>query len=152
TTHYIREDAQGSVAGIENSDGTSDVKESFTPFGLRRNCCSGSGPPTSGMLGRINSVTRRGYTGQFSLGAMGLNDMNGRIQDAVTGRFLSADPSIPNPASTQDYNRYSYVDNSPITYADPSGFGRIDCPSDVGNTEGEQAPCTVFVDATLYGY
>jgi YD repeat-containing protein len=54
-TRYIREDLQGSIAGIENSSGTdaaslSLVKESFAAFGLRRNCCTGSGPPTSGML------------------------------------------------------------------------------------------------------
>jgi RHS repeat-associated protein len=122
TTHYVREDAQGSIAGIENSDGSSLVKESFTAFGLRRNCCTGSGPPTSGMLARINSVTRQGYTGQTALGSMGLNDMNGRIQDAVTGRFLSADPYVPDPSATQSYNRYSYVMNNPLTFVDPSGF------------------------------
>jgi len=53
---------------------------------------------------------------------MGLNDMNGRIQDAVTGRFLSADPTIPDPTLPQDYNRYSYVRNNPLTFTDPTGF------------------------------
>src|SRR6185437_246123 len=116
TTHYIREDLQGSIAGIENSTGTnlSFVKESFTAFGLRRNCCTGSGPPTSGMLARINSVTRQGYTGHTALGNMGLNDMNGRVQDAVTGRFLSADPYVSDATLTQSYNRYSYVMNNPL--------------------------------------
>jgi hypothetical protein len=53
---------------------------------------------------------------------MGLNDMNGRIQDAVTGRFLSADPTIPDRTNTQDFNRYSYVRNNPLSYIDPTGF------------------------------
>jgi hypothetical protein len=53
---------------------------------------------------------------------MGLNHMNGRIEDAVTGRFLSPDPTVPDPNNTQSYNRYSYVVNNPLTLTDPSGF------------------------------
>jgi hypothetical protein len=53
---------------------------------------------------------------------MGLNHMNGRVQDAITGRFLSADPYIPEPGNTQGYNRYSYVMNNPMSWVDPSGF------------------------------
>jgi hypothetical protein len=40
----------------------------------------------------------------------------------VLGRFISADPFVPDPLSTQSYNRYSYVENNPLTYTDPSGF------------------------------
>lgn len=53
---------------------------------------------------------------------MGLNYMVGRVQDAVTGRWLSADPYIPDVMAPQSYNRYSYVDNNPVTYIDPTGF------------------------------
>lgn len=53
---------------------------------------------------------------------MGLNHMNGRVQDAVTGVFLSPDPVIGKPYFTPEYNRYSYVDNNPVTMVDPSGF------------------------------
>jgi hypothetical protein len=48
--------------------------------------------------------------------------MNGRVQDAITGRFLSADPYITEPGNTQNYNRYSYVYNNPMSYTDSSGF------------------------------
>ncbi len=47
---------------------------------------------------------------------------NGRIYDPVLGRFLSADPFVPNPSNLQDYNRYSYVRNNPLRFVDPSGF------------------------------
>jgi RHS repeat-associated protein len=56
------------------------------------------------------------------LGALGLNHMNGRVQDAVSGRFLSADPHVFQPLDSQGYNRYSYVFNNPLTFIDPSGF------------------------------
>jgi RHS repeat-associated protein len=101
------------------------VKESFTAFGNRRNQCTWDGPPTNGTLTKINSATRRGFTWQTALGNMGLNDMNGRIQDAITGRFLSADPYIPDPDNTQSFNRYSYALNNPVSYTDPSGFAQV---------------------------
>jgi hypothetical protein len=86
TLRYTREDHQGSISSITNSDGSSYVKESFTAFGARRNSCTWSGPLTQGSKDKINAVSRRGYTWHTALGDMGLNDMNGRIQDAVTGR------------------------------------------------------------------
>ena len=48
--------------------------------------------------------------------------MNGRVYDPELGRFLSADPHIQNPYSSQSYNRYSYVQNNPLKYTDPSGY------------------------------
>jgi hypothetical protein len=59
---------------------------------------------------------------------MGLNHMHGRVQDAITGRFLSADPNIPDPTTAQSYNRYSYVTNNPLSFTDPSGFAGICAP------------------------
>jgi hypothetical protein len=47
---------------------------------------------------------------------------SGRVQDAVSGRFISPDPNIPDPMNTGDYNRYSYVNSNPMTFTDPSGF------------------------------
>ena len=66
---------------------------------------------------------------------MGLNHMNGRVQDAVTGRFLSPDPYVPDPGNTQSYNRYTYVNNNPLSYVDPTGFD--ECAS--GGTGGGDA-------------
>ncbi len=48
--------------------------------------------------------------------------MGGRIYDPTLGRFLQADPFIQAPSNTQNYNRYSYVLNNPMSYTDPSGF------------------------------
>lgn len=54
-----------------------------------------------------------------------MNHMNGRVEDAVTGRFLSADPNIPDPSDTQSYNRHSYGRNNPLTRIDATGFTDI---------------------------
>jgi hypothetical protein len=52
--------------------------------------------------------------------------MNGRVQDAITGRFLSPDPNVTDPAFTQSFNRYSYVNNNPLSFVDPSGFDTVE--------------------------
>ena len=121
-------DHQGSISSIiTDSTGVALVGESFTAYGSRREASTWTGAPTSGELTTMNGVTREGYTFQTVLGSMGLNHMNGRIEDSVTGRFLSADPYGSQPANTQSWNRYSYVNNNPLTLVDPTGFD--DCPS-----------------------
>jgi hypothetical protein len=49
-----------------------------------------------------------------------LVNMNGRIQS--WRGFLSPDPLTGDPGNTQDFNRYAYVGNNPLTFVDPSGF------------------------------
>jgi RHS repeat-associated protein len=123
TFSYLLSDHQASLTAIFNSSGTPDVNESFTPFGNRRNALTWSGPNTTGNLTEIAGITREGYTFQTALGLwMGMNHMNGRVEDAVTGRMLSADPHVPDGTNPQSYNRYSYANNNPLTYVDPSGF------------------------------
>jgi len=123
TFSYLLSDHQASVASITNSSGAQVAGESFTAYGNRRNPTTWSGPDTNSDLTTIAGITREGYTFQTALGLwMGLNHMKGRVQDAFDGRMLSADPNIPDPTNTQSYNRFSYVNNNPVTYGDPTGF------------------------------
>ncbi len=46
---------------------------------------------------------------------------NARFYDPKIGRFIQADSIVPNAGNPQDLNRYSYVDNNPIRFTDPSG-------------------------------
>jgi RHS repeat-associated protein len=148
--NYLLTDQQGSVSAIANSAGALVIGESFTAYGSRRNPSTWSGAPASSDLTTIAGITRHGYTFQEVLGSqMGLNDMIGRVQDAITGRFLSADPNIPDPTNPQSYNRYSYTTNNPLTYVDPSGFEEATSPCPAGgctsgsNDNNEAAPPTV---------
>ncbi|TAG47633.1 MAG: hypothetical protein EAZ30_08835 [Betaproteobacteria bacterium] len=47
---------------------------------------------------------------------------NGRIDDPVLGRFLSADIVVQFPDAITSYNRYADVMNNPLAYTDPSGY------------------------------
>jgi RHS repeat-associated protein len=130
TFNYVLSDHQGSVSDLTSSTGTSTVNESFTPYGLRRNPTTWSGAASNSDLTTAAGITRQAYTFQTQLGLwMGLNHVNGRVEDSMIGRFLSADPYIPDPTNTQSYNRYSYVNNNPLTLVDPTGFDDKDCLS-----------------------
>jgi len=51
----------------------------------------------------------------------GLVNMNARLYDPAVGRFLSPDPYVQNPLFTQNFNRYTYCLNNPLSYTDPTG-------------------------------
>jgi RHS repeat-associated protein len=57
-----------------------------------------------------------------------LDYMHARFTDAALGRFLSVDPKLDDdtPNSPRKWNRYSYVENNPLRYADPDGRSRWD--------------------------
>ncbi|MEO6080914.1 MAG: SpvB/TcaC N-terminal domain-containing protein [Steroidobacteraceae bacterium] len=130
--YYPLEDNQGSGSVLTNSSGTNLVRQSYNAFGLPRDGADWDGAVPSGDQSTINGISRRGYTGHSMLGDMGLIHMNGRVQDAVTGRFLSPDPYVQSPGFTQSFNRYAYVNNNPLSFIDPSGFCTygVDCPLD----------------------
>ncbi len=120
-TRFLLADNLGSVETIADSAGTRIANEAFSAFGERRDATNWSANAPADRA-TLDSITRQGFTFQTVLGSMGLNHMNGRVQDAVTGRFLSADTHLGEPAYTQNYNRYSYVYNNPLTFRDPTGF------------------------------
>jgi hypothetical protein len=46
---------------------------------------------------------------------------NARFYDSQLGRFTSADSIIPESQGVQAWDRYAYVNNSPLRYTDPTG-------------------------------
>jgi RHS repeat-associated protein len=52
-----------------------------------------------------------------------LDYMHARHESPVTGRYLSVDPAGESldPTAPQSWNRYSYVQNSPLNAIDPTG-------------------------------
>ena len=74
-------------------------------------------PGTSTLAGQ-----QEGFAGHEDLEDIGIVDMEGRIYDPEVGRFLSPDPNVQYPDSTQGYNRYTYVNNNPLSLSDPTGY------------------------------
>lgn len=48
-------------------------------------------------------------------------DYGARWYDPALGRFIQPDTIVPNPHNAQAFDRYAYVFNNPLRYADPSG-------------------------------
>jgi len=86
----------------------------------------------------VNSITNRGYTGHEMDDEIGVINMNARIYDPFLGRFLSADPVLPDAYDMQSYNRYSYVVNNPLKYVDPTGNMYEDIHEEFFHGEGSQ--------------
>jgi hypothetical protein len=51
-----------------------------------------------------------------------LSYFNARYYDSDTGRFISPDPTVPDPNNSQMYNRYMFVGGNPIMFQDIDGY------------------------------
>lgn len=121
TTFYATQDHLGSSSAVTDAAGALLVNSSFGAYGERRGA-NWAGAPSSGDWAQIANTTRRGYTEHSMLDNLSLIHMNGRVQDPVVGRFVSADPYIDAGLGTQGWNRYGYLGNRSLSATDPSGF------------------------------
>ncbi len=127
-TSWFILDHLGSVAVITDDAGLVTEQLSYDAWGKRRH--PDGQDDGAGALPSTNftqTAMTRGFTGHEMLDDSGLINMNGRVYDPSLGRFLSADPIIPDLYIAQALNRYTYVMNNPLSYTDPSGhiFGAI---------------------------
>ncbi len=121
-TRYFHKDHLGSIAVLTDETGAVVERLSYDAWGKRRHP-NGQDDPA----GSLTSQTTRGFTGHEQLDDVGLVHMNGRVYDPLIGRFGTPDPTTENPFSTQGWNRYSYVGNSPLNFTDPSGYCFMGC-------------------------
>ncbi|WP_091316846.1 RHS repeat domain-containing protein [Amycolatopsis tolypomycina] len=109
---WLAGDHQGTTQiAISVTDDTAEPKvqqRRQTPFGSPR-----------GMSGELPG--ERGFVGGTIDQATGLTHLGARDYDADLGRFVSLD-LITDFFSPQQINGYSYANNSPINFSDPSGL------------------------------
>jgi RHS repeat-associated protein len=63
-----------------------------------------------------HELTDQAFTGQKHNMDLGLYYYNARWYLPGLGRFASADTIVPDPSNPQQYNRYTYVLNNPMTH------------------------------------
>ena len=122
---YWHRDHLGSLAATTDHTGSVTQRYAYDPFGKRRYTngrYDASGNVVVDWSARFNNGTDRGYTGHEQLDDIGLVHMNGRMFDPTLGLFLQADPFIQDGSDLQNYNRYGYCLNNPLTCTDPSGY------------------------------
>ncbi len=117
-TQYLHRDHLGSIDTITDSFGKVIERRSYDAHGKLRDALDWDGEAVA-----VTPVLDQGFTGHRQLSSLGLVHMKARLYDPVLGRFLSADPTVQFPNSTQGFNRYAYVNNNPLSFTDPSGFG-----------------------------
>ncbi|MPM35315.1 hypothetical protein SDC9_81905 [bioreactor metagenome] len=118
TFSYFLTDHLGSVVGTTDEEGVLTSETRYTPFGEVRTD-----------VGEIDG-TDYGYTFQKVVSGSGLMDYKARMYDTFTGRFIQPDTLVPEPGSSQGYNRYAYTNNNPINRTDPSGHKECDAQND----------------------
>lgn len=106
TVTYVYTDPQGTPLAETDAQGNITATYDYTPYGT-----TALGTPPNGP----------GYTGHVNDPETNLVYMQGRYYDPATGRFLSVDPLSPAPGNAFNFNRFSYGNNNPITYIDPTG-------------------------------
>jgi RHS repeat-associated protein len=147
---YFILDHLGSVSVV--TDGTTKLvtsRESFDAWGKQRNPdWSDNATCSSG----LTSPTTRGFTSQEDIASLCLVNLNARLYDPSIGRFMSADSVIPDPYDGQSYNRYTYVDNRPLSLTDPTGndpCGDVVCPDPPDSSE--QVRPSSYPNARCFG-
>jgi RHS repeat-associated protein len=119
TWQYFILDHLGSVSVV--TDGATKqvtARESFDAWGKQRNPDWSDNATCSAGL---TSPTTRGFTSQEDIASLCLVNLNAKLYDPIIGRFLSADSVVPDPYDGQSYNRYTYVDNRPLSLTDSTG-------------------------------
>jgi len=108
TVAYYHSDHLGSSNVITDETGAQVSLTEYTPYGTP------IVDPTSSFS------TPYKFTGK-ELDSTGLYFYAWRYYDPELGRFCQPDTIIPQPYNPQTLNRYSYCDNNPLNYTDPSG-------------------------------
>lgn len=150
--NFLLRDHQGNVTAVTTGNGALLETLSYDGWGKRRNPSTWQGIGTGSFLTAI--ATARGYTSHEHLDHVGLIHMNGRVYDPEIGRFISADPFVQFPDSTQGLNRYSYVLNNPTSLIDPSGHSVLVVWQILAAAIGSQIKQTAaqLIYAAIVGY
>ncbi len=119
---YVMQDWQGSTRAIVNNSGFVQARTDYTAFGEEISGGVGQRTNNQGFSGNNNLSQKYAQTERDK--ATGLDHTWFRKNENRAGRWTSPDPyngsmSLGNP---QSFNRYSYVENQPTNFIDPSGL------------------------------
>jgi RHS repeat-associated protein len=153
SSEVMLKDHLGSTHVIVNSNGTNPQYQRFDVWGMRADAVTGSTQSIAQSYATNNpndpskTGTRKGFTGHEMVDGAGIVHMQGRIYDPKLGRFLQADPVIQDPLNAQNYNRYTYVYNNPLSLTDPSGYRSLSA-----NLELYWKPVAAIAVLTITGH
>jgi RHS repeat-associated protein len=120
--NYIHKDNQGSTRVTTNASGWVSSRSDYTAFGDE--IITGVGQGRSAQAGYNTKSIRQKYALTERDDFTSLDHTPWRKLNSSSGRWTSPDPykgsmSLNDP---QSFNRYSYVNNDPVNFVDPSGL------------------------------
>ena len=127
-------------SGIYYYTGTGSVANLVTGSGIRGYSYGPGGAATVYGQGSMESRTNTqagfyGYNGEYTHGSLGLQYLRARYLKVETGAFTSRDTYAGRVRDIISQNRYTYAENNPVTFADPSGH-KITIGTTIGNMFG----------------
>lgn len=129
--YYYLKDHLGTIEAITNNSGVPVQKYQYSAFGNIHSILDGN----NNIISQPVVNTSFTFTGRELDKETGLMYFRARYYNPIIGRFIQQDSfpgKIENPVSV--INRYSYVENNPIKFKDPSG--KLKDPSDFTNVHG----------------
>jgi len=123
--------------GGVSADGTAAQTQGYYPWGETR-------------FGSLE--TEYQFTGQYRLAALGLDYFNARWYDSALGRFAQADSIVPLASQgVQALDRYTYANNNPLRYNDPTGHILDDGCNTQGCTQENPSQSVWAIEKVLAG-
>ncbi|WP_259275847.1 RHS repeat domain-containing protein [Micromonospora chalcea] len=105
-------DHQGTPSLYLDNTAQNPTWRQYTPYGAPRGAA-------------VTAPDNRGFLNK-PMSPAGLTVVGARAYDPLVGRFASVDP-LQDVQSPQQWNGYSYSNNTPVTTSDPSGMIPSDC-------------------------
>jgi RHS repeat-associated protein len=118
---YYGQDALGSIRIVFDASGAAIARADYEPFGELFTVPSMPG---------TSELPAKQFTGQERDAEASLDYFGARFLVPRTGRFSQVDPVYAGLFDPQQWNRYAYVRNNPLTFVDPTGM----------NVEGPRQP------------
>ena len=128
TDYFYRKNLQGDIIAIVNASGGVVAKYVYDAWGNHKVFNSAgtviydSQNPTSTYANEIGHINPFRYRSYYFDNETGLYYLQSRYYDPQVGRFINADSiDYLEPEQLQGLNLYSYCQNNPVMYYDPSG-------------------------------
>ena len=134
---YIMQDWQGSTRAVVNAAGFVQGRMDYTAFG--EDIAAGVGLRTTTQGFGSTNLPRQKYALTERDDATGLDHTWFRKNENRAGRWTSPDPYSGSMrlGDPQSFNRYSYVENQPTNFIDPTGLCRFNIFIRIGTNQGQ---------------
>jgi len=130
---FVVSDQHGTAQVLIDAESHAVTRRTMDPYGNPLGAGEGGAWPGG-----------RGFLDKPTSTVTGLTDVGARKYDTTTGRFTSVDPLL-DPSSPESWTGYTYANNNPTTFADPTGLFCDGCEY-AGSGDNHGVGCSLNTD------